>query len=95
MRPVRAAGLQIDQVTDGYVVIQPDRSRLHYLNHTAVLVLEACDGRIAADELPALVGRLCGLPEPPTRDVELCLQQLLTEGLLVARTSAAHKAPRR
>ena len=83
VRPHRALGLEINRVMDGYIVFQADRARLHYLNHTAALILEACDGRITAAEMPGLIAALCHLPEPPIQDVEHCLDKLLTEGLLV------------
>jgi hypothetical protein len=35
MRPRRAAGVELSEVTDGFLVYQPDRDRVHYLNPTA------------------------------------------------------------
>jgi len=82
MRPRLAAGLEISPTEDGYVVYQPDRDRLHYLNVSAAVLLEVCDGTLCADELPALLAGICGLPEPPTGDVESCLETMVGEGLL-------------
>lgn len=83
MRPRRPAGLEINEVVDGYVVYQADRDRLHYLNHTAIVLLEACDGTLSAAELPELLARIYRLADPPTREVEHCLNALLAEGLLL------------
>ena len=50
--PKMASDLEINEVSDGYIVYQPDRDRVHYLNQTATLVLELCNGHNAeADRL--------------------------------------------
>ena len=82
IRPKRAAGLEVSEVTDGFVVYQPDRDRLHYLNATAAMLLESCDGRLRADELPGMLALAFQLPEPPSDEVEACLERLLNEGLI-------------
>jgi Coenzyme PQQ synthesis protein D (PqqD) len=79
-RPV--AGIQVNEVTDGYVVYDPSRERVHYLNHTAVLLLELCTGQVKARDLPALLQKAYGLPEPPVAEVADCLEKLLQEGLV-------------
>jgi len=80
----RASGIEIRAAPDGIVVYDPARDRLHYLNPTAALLLESCDGTLAAAELPALLATAFDLPAPPTGEVEDCLTTLLDQGLLVA-----------
>ena len=84
-RLARGPGLEIDEVTDGFLVYQRDRERVHFLNATATLILESCDGTLEAAELPALVAAAFDLEAPPIDDVASCLQTLLQEGLLVVR----------
>ena len=79
----RSPGLEINEVTDGFLVYQRDRDRVHFLNATATLVLESCDGTLAAGELPPLVAAAFDLGAPPVDDVANCLATLLREGLLV------------
>lgn len=79
----RAPELEINEVTDGFLVYQRDRDRLHFLNGTAALVLESCDGTLAARELPRLVAAAFELDAPPVDDVAACLTALLGEGLLL------------
>lgn len=81
-RPIRAEGLEINVMHDGVVIYQRDRNKIHYLNHTAGLVLELCDGSHAAADLAAIVGETYGLPEPPHDDVAGCLQELAAKELL-------------
>ena len=85
MCPERAPGIEIREVTDGFVVYDPSRDRLHFLNLTATLLLESCDGNLRARELPELLAAAYGLSDLPSSEVESCLAKLLDEGLLVAR----------
>jgi hypothetical protein len=80
--PKQIEGLEVNQLVDGYVVYQPDRDRVHYLNPTAVLVLEMCTGAVRADEIPRLLKEAYDLSEPPTNEVAECLTKLLDEGLI-------------
>src|SRR5262249_35525069 len=38
--PRHIEGLEINPVEDGFMIYRPDADRVHYLNHTAVLILE-------------------------------------------------------
>ena len=75
-------GIEISEVTDGYVIYDPKRDRVHYLNQTAVLILELCNGQVTASDLPALIQAAYDLPEPPEQEVAQCVQTLLDEGLV-------------
>lgn len=80
--PRQIEGLEVNQLVDGYVIYEASRDRVHYLNHTAVLVLEMCNGRVMADEIPALLKQAYDLAEPPTAEVAECLATLRDEGLI-------------
>jgi hypothetical protein len=80
--PRCVAGVQVNEVTDGYVVYDPHRERIHYLNHTAVVVLELCTGTVRAGDLPAMLQTAYGLPEAPQAEVAACLRKLFDEGLV-------------
>jgi hypothetical protein len=80
--PRRADDIEINPVPDGYIVYQPSRDRVHYLNHTAVLVLELCSGRVRAADIPRLVKDVYDLPEPPADEIAACLETLSAEGLV-------------
>ncbi|HUH95200.1 MAG TPA: PqqD family protein [Casimicrobiaceae bacterium] len=87
LRPERAPGIEIREVSDGYVAYDAGRDRLHFLNATAMMLLELCDGRLQARELPELIAAAYRLSAPPAAEVGACLDQLLAEGLLI------HAAP--
>jgi Coenzyme PQQ synthesis protein D (PqqD) len=79
--PRKSDGLEIDEAEDGFVVYQPDRARVHYLNPTANLILELCDGSLTAPQIAGLVGEAFGLAAPPTQEVLEALATLQAEGL--------------
>jgi hypothetical protein len=81
-RPKRVGGLDISEVDDGFIVHQPERNRVHYLNHTTVVILELCTGRHTAAEITELVRRAYHLPEPPEKEVRETLARLSDEGLI-------------
>jgi hypothetical protein len=80
--PKRVDGLEINELPDGYIIYQQDRDRVHYLNRTAVLVFEMCDGAVDADTIPDLLKRAYDLSEAPTAEVEQCLARFVDEGLI-------------
>ena len=81
-RPKVVPGLEINKVADGYIVYQPSRDRVHYLNHTATIVLELCDGKNSAAEIAGLLRSAYNMPDAPDAEVSACLQQLAGEGLV-------------
>ena len=84
MRFERAPGIEIREAPDGIVVYDAGRDRVHYLNRTAALLLESCDGALPVGELPGMLAAAFQLESPPDAAVEGCLAKLVDEGLLVA-----------
>ena len=80
--PRRLAELDINQIEDGFVIYQADRDRAHYLNHSAVVVLELCDGRRSVPEIADCIRKVYGLGTAPRRDVQDVLAKLSAEGLV-------------
>ena len=81
-RPERIEGVEVSAVADGYVVYDPANDRVHYLNHTAAVVLEFCTGEHTVEEIASLLQVAYELPEPPVREADECLAQLRQEGLI-------------
>ncbi len=81
--PKKADNLDINTVEDGYVVYQQDQDRIHYLNHTAALVFERCDGKTAVGEILEMIKELFELPESPEKDVKECLGFLFKEQIIL------------
>ena len=80
--PKITEGIDINEVEDGYVIYQSEKDKVHYLNKTAVLVLEACTGKNSAEDITAIVREAYQLPEDPEKEVADCLNSLIQEGLV-------------
>jgi len=80
--PRHVEGVEINQVADGYVVYHAARDRVHYLNQTATIVLELCNGKNDAAKIASLLQTAYELPDLPLEEVTGCLGQLRAEGLI-------------
>ncbi|MBM4440612.1 MAG: PqqD family protein [Candidatus Rokubacteria bacterium] len=80
--PKRLDGLEINPAEGGFIIYQAEKDRVHFLNHTAVLILELCDGRRSPDEIGELVKAAFALERLPERTVEEALARLRHEGLV-------------
>jgi len=83
--PRRADGLEVFQVADGNMVYRADSDTMHHLNGSAAVIMELCDGTVAADDLPELLAEIFHLQEPPREEARRCLETLFSLGLLVTR----------
>ncbi len=81
---VRAEGLDVNEVPDGYVIYQTAADRVHYLNKTAAIVFELCDGARGAADIVARVARCSSLNGKADTEIEACIQSLLKEGLVLS-----------
>jgi hypothetical protein len=80
--PTTAQGLETNEVADGYIVYQPAADRVHYLNHTAAILLELCNGKNKVADMPELIRLAFDLSAPPIDEVHECLDRLIKEGLV-------------
>jgi hypothetical protein len=80
--PRQVEGLEISQAANGYVIFDAGRDRVHYLNHTAVVVLELCNGTLSPEDIAAYLQDVYSLPEPPLAEVGAYVTRLTEEGLV-------------
>jgi PqqD family protein of HPr-rel-A system len=80
--PLAVDGVEVVPTADGYVVYDEQSDRVHYLNHTAALVLEFCTGENSAEEIIGMLQLAYDLPEPPEAETRECLTRLRAEGLV-------------
>ena len=81
-RPTRRPHLEITAAEDGYIVYDPTTDRVHHLNPTAAVILELCDGTRTDTDIAADVQSAYRLEQPPTRQVQSCLDDLRRESLV-------------
>ncbi len=80
--PRSADGLETHEVADGYIIYQSDRDRVHYLNHTAAILLALCTGKNCVTEMPELLRSAFGLAALPVAETRECLERLAAEHLI-------------
>jgi hypothetical protein len=83
---VKTPGHEFNQVPDGYVVYQSVRDRVHFLNPTAVIVYELCDGKHTVEQIARFMQDSYSLPAPPLEEVRTCLTTLLQESIVQKST---------
>ena len=91
-RLCRRTDLQIHPLEDGCVVYQPDPDRVHFLNLTAALVLELCDGRHGVRAIEKQVAAACGHADPGRNLTGAVLERFLKEGLVTVGVPAVAAA---
>lgn len=91
--PRRVDGLEINPVEDGFMIYRPEADRVHYLNHTAVVILELSNGRNTPARIATLLKHAYGLPEAPRQEVAETLVKMTDEGL-IRRATPGRKRPR-
>ena len=81
--PRQIENLQIDQAANGFVIFDASRERVHYLNHTAALILQLCSGENSETDIAGYLQEAYALPEPPAAEVAAYVTRLAEEGLIV------------
>jgi hypothetical protein len=77
----KADGLELHVVDDQCLLYQAESDRIHFLNPTAALVFELCDGNHTVGQIATLVQEAYGLPELPLDEVRGCLERLQKMGI--------------
>ena len=79
---VQASDLEIHEVPDGYIVYQTAQDRVHYLNKTAAIIFEFCDGKLESDEIIARVAQAFDLGPSAHGEIRAGFDSLVKEGLV-------------
>jgi hypothetical protein len=59
---------------------------VHYLNKTAAIVFEFCDGKRDQDEIVSRIANAFELPATAHDEIFACLKSLMKEGLVQTRS---------
>lgn len=78
----KAARLDKSEMTDGYLIYDRNKDRVHFLNPTAAIAFELCDGARSIAEIAGYIQDAFKLAESPLVAVETCLSSLHCEGLI-------------
>jgi len=83
---IRASNLEVHEVPDGYIVYQGGQDRVHYLNKTAAVIFEFCDGKLEVEEIVARVAKAFALGPSAHDEIRSGLNSLLKEGLVLSHS---------
>jgi hypothetical protein len=81
---MQASNLEIHEVPDGYIVYQKERDRVHYLNKTAAIIFEFCDGRREPQDIIEHVARTYALDPSAHDEIRAALDSLVQEELVLS-----------
>ncbi len=81
-RPTQAGGLDVQEVASGLIVHQVGRDGLHFLNNTAAVVFQLCDGNHTVPEISAQLALAFELAEVRPDLAEQCVMELRAKGVL-------------
>lgn len=79
--PDKVAGVEVNEVADGLVVFDPQTQQVHYLNSSASVVYELCDGRSTTGDIVARATDLFAGAASADSLVE-CVGDLTRRGLI-------------
>jgi len=78
----QAENLEVNEVPDGYIIYQSARDRVHYLNRTAAIVFEFCDGERDTEDVVSRTAAAFELDAAGHAEIRACLDMLVKEGLV-------------
>jgi hypothetical protein len=84
--PKQVDGLDMTTIEDGLVVNDHGRDRVHYLNHTAGLVLTLCNGKNSIQTIASLMQKQFQLTESPEEEVRETIKDFVEEDLVTLET---------
>jgi hypothetical protein len=82
-RPKKTGDFEIREFEDAFMIYQPERDRVHYLNRTAVLILELCTGENTPARIAEILKTTYGLDVSPEREVRQAIRNLIDEELVL------------
>jgi hypothetical protein len=82
-RHTQIKDLEVNKVPDGYVIYHAPKDRVHFLNVTAAVVFELCDGDHSLTEIEEILIGAYELTDFPRSEFLTCVGNLIKEGLIV------------
>jgi hypothetical protein len=78
----RVDGLEVHEVPDGYIIYHGSRDNVCYLNKTAAIVFEFCDGKFDSNDIVSRVAGIFELNTSSRDEIRSCVDQLIKQGLI-------------
>ena len=86
--PVRKDGISVTEIGDQVLLCGVDEEAIHFLNPTARLIWQLCDGRHSIDDIEHSIAERFDVSETTDvrGDIEATLATLVAKGLLLPMT---------
>jgi hypothetical protein len=81
---IQARTLEIHEVPDGYIVYHKEQDRVHYLNKTAAVIFELCNGTQQPQDIVEQVAKIYALDPSAYGEIRASLDCLVQEGLVLS-----------
>lgn len=79
----KVAGIEVNEVVDGFVCYDPSNESVHFLNHTAMIIWELCTGETSSSDIINIMRELYK-PDMPLEDiVRGALMDMVAKGLII------------
>ena len=79
--------LEISKMPDGCVIYRPSSDRVVFLNMTAAVILDLCDGNLTLGDIRSILHDAYDLEDFPQAEFDACVTTLLDQGLVVPCTT--------
>jgi hypothetical protein len=90
-RPKMRADLEVVEIDGEGLVYDGPAGSVHYLNPTAAILFQLCDGKATVEENGEALAEAFGIPlEQATKHVEILVSGFYTAGMLEGRRARAH-----
>ena len=74
--------LEIHETEDGYAVHNSADGKIHFLNHTAVFLLELCDGQHSIDQVFSIFQEYFKEAQGSQDEVHKLFEEFMSQGLI-------------
>ncbi len=73
---------EANEVPDGYIIYDEKLGEFPFLNLSAAVVFELCDGQNDIQTITTMFQAAFDLPDSPQAEIETCLASLVSQGLI-------------
>lgn len=73
---------EVTEVPDGFIVSDTKADRVHFLNNTAAIIYEMCDGNYTFREIVEFIDQTYSLETTSSAEVASCIRLLEAENLI-------------
>lgn len=74
--------IETNKVSDGFIISNPKNDMVYFLNHTAAILLELCDGTTSIPQMKQHIQETFNLEDMPGTEIDNSLKELIGYNLI-------------